>query len=185
LNSQLTILPPLGPFPTWHQTDEFEVTFDMQIIEQRLSNCENTLFADHRPYGIGHLLVSGANEHCYVIYTHVKRHRLPYCHIHYVGNKELFASKERAIRTSLLKRHKAMFVAIDARLVQDIKIPLSFNFWAPSHALCKTADVLPEQIDNLYSDVVFLKLTTLPDISHELRQLSRRYWPHPSNYAIH
>ena len=81
------------------------------------------------------------------------------------------------IRSSLLRNHKVRFVAVDARLVPDMKLRCSFNFWAPAHALYKSSDVMPEQIDNLYSDVVFLKLTVLPDISHEMGQLARRFWP--------
>jgi hypothetical protein len=57
------------------------------------------------------------------------------------------------------------------------EIPFSFDFWAPANAVYKSADVAPSQIDNLYSDVVFLKLTVLPDISHELIQAANRIWP--------
>jgi hypothetical protein len=58
-----------------------------------------------------------------------------------------------------------------------VKFHCSFDFWAPAHALYKSEEVKPEQIDNLYSDVVFLKLSVLPDMSHELAQLARRLWP--------
>ncbi len=157
--------------------DESALTYDDQVIEERLALYDKKILSDHRPYGCGHLLVSDGREHCYLLYTHVVRHRLPYCHIHYVSNRDLFARKERVIRSSLLRNHKARFVALDSRLVQGRKFRFSFDFWAPAHAVYKSVDIKPEQIDNLYSDVVFLKLTVLPDMTHELGQLARRLWP--------
>jgi hypothetical protein len=80
------------------------------------------------------------------------------------------------IRGSLLRKHKARFIAVDTRLVQDLRFRFSINSWAPGYALYQSADIKPEQIDNLYSDVVFLKLTVLPDVNHHLDQLARRLW---------
>jgi hypothetical protein len=81
------------------------------------------------------------------------------------------------IRSSLLRRHRVKFLALDDRLVQDMTFPASFKFWAPAHGLYKSSDVTPDQIDNLYSDIVFLRLTALPDMSHEVRQIAQRIWP--------
>jgi hypothetical protein len=177
LNSQLKILLPLDLFPRRRKLEVPALTYDAQAIEERLTEYDKRLLLDHRSYDCGHLLVSDGDEYCYLLYTFVERHRMPYCHIHYISNRHIFATKERAVRSSLLRRHRARFVAIDARLVQDVKFHCSFDFWAPAHALYKSEEVKPEQIDNLYSDVVFLKLSVLPDMSHELAQLARRLWP--------
>ena len=177
LSTQLRILPPSGLLPGNILSDQYTMTYDEQVIEEKLANQDKKILQDHRPYGCGHLLVHDGRDYCYLLYTVVVRHRLPYCHIHYISNKNIFERNERSIRSSLLKQHRASFVAVDARLVPDVKFRRSFKFWAPAHALYKSSDVNPEQIDNLYSDVVFLKLTVLPDISHELGQVARRYWP--------
>ena len=173
LNSQLKILLPFGA-GNKRGSHESSVTYDEQAIEASLGEHDRKIMLDHRPYGVGHLLIRDGDESCYLLYTHVVRHRLPYCHIHYISDKTVFSKNERMIRASLLRTHAARFVAVDARLVQDIRFPLSFNFWAPAHALYKSSDVTPDQIDNLYSDVVFLKLTVLPNMSHEIGQISRR-----------
>jgi len=76
-----------------------------------------------------------------------------------------------------LRRHPARFVAVDDRLTADMKFRHSFKFWAPAHALYKSDMVVPNQIDNLYSDVVFLSLTGLPDMSHELGRRVRSLIP--------
>ena len=84
------------------------------------------------------------------------RHRLPYCHFHYFSNREIFAENDPANRASLLRKHSIRFAAVDTRLVQDIRLARSFDFWAPVGGLYKPCGVEPEQIDKLYSDIVFL-----------------------------
>jgi hypothetical protein len=175
LNSQLKILLPIGKDKRLLANSEF--IDDDRVIEDRLAAHDKRILVDHRPYDVGHLLIGEGNDYCYLLYTHVVRHRLPYCHIHYISNQPLFAKHERAIRASLLGQHEARFIALDCRIAPDTKYPRSFNFWAPAHGLYKSSVVQPHQIDHLYSDVVFLKLTTLPDISYEVRQRVRRLWP--------
>ena len=177
LSSQLRILLPHGIFSGKHASDDGDLHYDEHVIAESLGEHDKKILLDHQPYGCGHLLINDGDKHCYLLYTHVVRHRMPYCHIHYVSNKDVFLKKEAMIRSSLLKRHRARFVVVDERLVTGIRFPRSFKFWAPANALFKSSDVKPEQIDNLYSDVVFLKLTVLPDMSHELRQLVGRNWP--------
>ena len=66
----------------------------------------------------------------------------------------------------------------DARLVQDLSFIHAVNFWAPAHAVYRPAgSVSPEKVDNLYSDVVMLRLTILPHLSHEIKESVRRWLP--------
>jgi hypothetical protein len=153
------------------------LTFDLDEIRQNTAERDTQILEDHQPYGCGHLWCGSRHEGCYLLYTYVVRHRFPYCHIHYIGDRNAYAKHERAIRSALLERHQARFVAIDTRLIGDLEFPFSFNFWAPAHAIYKSDQLAPHQVDNLYSDVVFLKLTTLPDISHEIREVAKRFWP--------
>ncbi len=177
LNSQLRILLPNRLL--WDSPDPRAqtITYDIPEILQRVSPTDARILNDHEPYGCGHLWVGTEQDGCYVLYTHVVRHRLPYCHIHYISNREVFRDHESSIRSSLLKRHQVRFLAIDTRLVEADDFPMSFKFWAPAHALYKSTRVSPQQVDNLYSDVVFLKLSVLPDISHELSLILQRGWP--------
>ena len=149
LRSQLKILLPLGIVRKTRASEESALISDESIIEERLTKYDRKILLDHRPYRVGHLLVGEGDEYCYLLYTHVVRHRLPYCHIQFISNKDLFAKKERVVRGWLLRNHKARFVAVDARLVSDMSFRRSFNFWAPGYGLYKSSDVAPEQIDNL------------------------------------
>lgn len=175
LNSQLKILmPALWGSLTPTQT---QLTFDAQAIAAELAEPNRKILTDHLPYGCGHALVAEQRQQCYLLYTYVVRHRFPYCHIHYISNREIYAKHEMDIRTALIRKHKARFVAVDTRLVNGLRFRRSFNFWAPAHGLYKSTEVQPHNIDHLYSDVVFLSLTTLPDISHEFREIARRWLP--------
>lgn len=177
LRAQLKILLPRKRSSTKHAADESNLLFEESTIAESLSPSDRKILTDHLPYGCGNLLIRDGDRYCYLLYTHVVRHRLPYCHVHYISDKAIFAKHEVRVRNALFTKHHIRFVAIDARIVSDMRFPLSFNFWAPAHGLYKSADIPAEQIDNLYSDVVFLKLTVLPDISHEIGKLTRRIWP--------
>jgi hypothetical protein len=168
LSSQLKILLPISKDK--RALDDGLLTYDDHTFEGELAEHDRKILVDHRPCDVGHLWID-SDDGCYVLYTYVVRHRLPYCHIHYVGNKAVFAKHEETVRASLLRNHRARFVALDCRLVPpESTLRRSFSFWAPTDGLYKSSAVRPDQIDNLYSDVVFLKLTVLPDISHQIRQ---------------
>lgn len=177
LSSQLRILLPVGR----RQTNQCDLLFEADDVASQLNADERRIFDDHQPYRLGHLVIESGGARCYVLYSHVVRHRLPYCHIHYIGNLDLFARHELAVRRELLQRHAARFVAIDERLIPSLRLRRSFRFWAPANAMFKSPTLRPDQIDNLYSDVVFLRLTTLPDISHELRQRVGKVLPQRSS----
>ena len=177
LNSQLRILLP-QPFVRRRSSSTWiPPLFEESEISNHLNVADQRILRDHLPYRPGNLLIQNGNRYCYVLYTHVIRHRMAYCHLHYISAPTLFAEQESGIRSALLERHHVKFVAVDDRLNPNIKFRNSFKFWAPAHALYKSDTVSPQQIDNLYSDVVFLSLTALPDMSHELGSRLRRLIP--------
>ena len=171
LSSQLTIL-----LPKKSKTRRSnETTFDETEILSKLDAPHARILLDHRPYRCGHYLLRSGKRQCYILYSHVIRHRLPYCHIHYVSDQTVFLEHQLQIRQELLQRHKARFNAVDRRLFPTVKFPRSFQFWSPSNAMFKSAGLAEDQIDNLYSDVTMLRLTTLPSIGHELKQVGRSF----------
>ena len=150
--------------------------FDDAIDSSELAAADRTILEDHRPYRVGHLLIRDGGEYCYVLYTHVVRYRVNYCHIHYVSNREIYAQHEPAVRSELMNRHRVHFVVVDRRLFREFAFTRSLNFWAPAHGVYKPAEGISEdQVDHLYSDVVMLRLATMPHVSFELKQIVRRW----------
>ena len=99
LSTQLRILLPSRRSGRLEDRGARNLCFEEQAIAERLTGDDKRLFEDHQPYGVGHLLISDGRDFCYVLYTHVVRHRLPYCHVHYFSNREVFLKNEPAEAT--------------------------------------------------------------------------------------
>ena len=151
-----------------------ELTHDLAAIENRLEGQDLEIFNDHQPYPCFHFLLSGKCRYCYIIYTKSKRKRIPYVHLHYISDPDLFGLAYRDIRKSILAHTRAYFILIDSRLVKTRKLPLSIclPYRAPKQYL--STRLKPEQIDNLYSELVMLNLRTHPRLKYLVRNLWRR-----------
>jgi len=151
-----------------------ELTHDLAAIENKLEGQDLKIFNDHKPYPCFHFLLSGKDGDCYIIYTKLKRKRIPYVHLHYISDPDLFGIAYRDIRQSILSQAGAYFILIDSRLVQNKKLPLSIclPYRAPKQYL--SATLKPEQIDNLYSEIVMLNLRTHPRLKYLMRDLWRK-----------
>ncbi|QDT35921.1 GNAT family N-acetyltransferase [Stratiformator vulcanicus] len=177
ISTQLRILPALNSF--WHQSKIGPTDFlhDPDAIAGRVNEMDRRILTDHQPYNCEHLLFSDSGIDCYLLYTQVVRHRVTYCHIHHCSNWDVFKARETEVRRHLIRRHGVRFVAVDTRLAEAHNFRSGFDFWAPVAGLYKSDNLSPGQIDNLYSDIVFLKLTTLPTMKHELLKIGRRFLP--------
>jgi hypothetical protein len=178
LDIQMKVLLPTSRRSAVLHGDGISLDFDASIDTTKLAEHDQRVLKDHTPYRVGNLLVEDEIGQCLVVYTVVERYRVRYCHIHYFSNRELFARRENLIRMSLFQKHGVRFVAVNRRLVEDVKFPRSFDFWAPAQAVYRPANGLaPHLIDSLYSDVVMLRLAIMPHVSHELKQIARRWIP--------
>jgi len=148
------------------------LTHDLAAIEQKLEGQNLKIFNDHKHYRCFHFLLTGKDRYCYIIYTKLRRKRTQHVHLHYISDLDLFALAYRDIRKSILAHAKARFLLIDSRFVKNKKLPLSIclPYRAPKQYISST--LKPEQIDNLYSELVVLNLRTQP----RLKYLTRNIW---------
>jgi hypothetical protein len=148
------------------------VTHDLATIEQKLEGQNLKIFNDHKHYPCFHFLLTCKDRYCYIIYTKLRRKRIQHAHLHYISDPNQFALAYRDIRKSILDHTKAYFLLIDSRLVKNKKLPLSIclPYRAPKQYVSST--LKPEQIDNLYSELVMLNLRTQP----RLKYLIRKTW---------
>ncbi len=149
-------------------------THDSAVIEKKLIGQDLKIFNDHQQYPCFHFLLTGNGRQCYIIYTKLRRKRIPYAHLHYISDPDLFALAYRDIRQSILSHAKAYFLLIDSRLVKNKKLPLSIclPYRAPKQYMSSTLQ--PEQIDNLYSELVMLNLRTHPRLKYLIRNIGRK-----------
>jgi hypothetical protein len=167
------ILLPIGRRLFQPKYTPLQMTHDLATIESELDGQNRKIFHDHKPYQCYHFLATEADRYCYLIYTKLKR-RLPYAHIHYISNLDLFELVYRDIRKAILSHSSAYFLLIDSRLVNNRRLPLSLclPFRTPKQYMSSRLE--PEQIDNLYSELVLLNLRTLPRLKYLLRDIRRK-----------
>jgi hypothetical protein len=171
LDSTLKLLPPLTAGFHRPANDEVELVTDLPTIASELNAVDQKICREHQRDPCKHLLVRHRDDYCYIVYTTVERHWIPYSYMHYVSNKRLFAELSGPIRAALTRNSKARYVAIDARVCSGIKVPWSVNIPAKTRQLYKSHDVAPEEIDSLYSELCWLNITTYPHLSNSLRSL--------------
>lgn len=173
LDQQMKVLLPLSPA----RAPGVRIDFGDAIERDALSPLEREILRDHEPYHVdfAHLRTNAGD--CLVVYTCVERYRVRYCHIHHFSDAEVFAAHEEALRAAILRRHPVRLVMVDARLVRGMEFSRSFDFWAPAHGCVRTAGaVTPDRVDNLYTDVVMLRLAVMPHITHEVEKIVRRHF---------
>ncbi|UCD77070.1 MAG: hypothetical protein JSW26_16770 [Desulfobacterales bacterium] len=174
LDAKGRILLPFGGRRARPELSDTRVTHDPAEIEKKLQGEHLKIFNDHKIYRCSHFLLTDRERYCYLIYSKLKRKRLPYAHVHYVSDRDLFARAYRDIRNSIVSHCGAYFILIDSRLVENLKLPFSFclPYRAPKQYLSST--LKPGQIDNLYSELILLDLKTHPRFKYLIRNYRRK-----------
>ena len=149
-------------------------THDPAEIVKKLQGEHLKIFNDHKIYRCSHFLLIDKEHYCYLIYSKLKRKRISYVHVHYFSDADLFARAYRQIRNSILSHCGAYFILIDSRLVENLKLPFSFclPYRTPKQYLSSTLE--PQQIDNLYSELILLELKNHPRFKYLMRDYRRK-----------
>jgi hypothetical protein len=143
-------------------------------IRTRLQGSDLKLFTDHQMYpNCQHLLACHGNQFCYLIFTIIKNSLLSYCYIHFISDVNFFAEHNFIIRSRIAQLSQTSLILVDARLISQVQ--LHFTYELPMHftKLYKSDTLKPEQIDNLYSELILLNLNILPRSWSELWQKLR------------
>ena len=160
---------------------ECRVTDDPTEVRDILGEADRRLFDDHQGPEFRHVIARDGDKSCYVIATLVKRYVMPYYYLHYISDPRQFERAHASLRSSFAGRDGSRFMAVDARLVSDLRLPRSFRLPVRSEVLYKPADAQPRDIDTLYSEVSLLNLTTFPDLGHRVRRFAQRLAVHRYN----
>jgi hypothetical protein len=157
------------------QTLDSSIVHDRVAIAERLDADERRLLADHTAYNhCRHLLVEAKGQRCYVVYTCISRAPLRYGYIQHISNLPLFAQYNLAIRQQIAQTAAARLVVVDARLVQGVNLPLCWDLPVEVIRLYRSTRLKPEQIDNLYSELIALDFNPVPIEELSLPALKQR-----------
>ena len=148
----------LLPVPSWNLSGvlRFRATTDLERMPAILEGSDREVFLAHKPYPCGHLLVHGPDGYCYMIFTKTKGRRASFAHLQYISNRDVFRRALDLIKLRLFLATGTPFVMIDERLVRGMEIPHSREVALGRPYVCRSATLRPEQIDNLYSEMILL-----------------------------
>ncbi|MGL6344789.1 MAG: hypothetical protein ACRC80_37265, partial [Waterburya sp.] len=175
LDTRMVILPNVLGGINHHP--QLKIITEKSLIQSHLEPSEQRLLADHNYQPrCHHLLVKMGEEHCYLIFTLVKNAKFPYSYIQYLGNPKLFARFSLPIRQAIAKINQTFWVLVDQRMLKGVKPTLSFDLPIEVCKLYTSSKIKPEEIDNLYSELVILDFNPIPGFTwREMTNYLKKY----------
>jgi hypothetical protein len=76
----------------------------------------------------------------------------------------MFHENHYVIRRNIAKMSKIPIAIVDSRLIGNTKVERSFDFPLRSLKLYKSQSLRPQDIDNLYSELILFNIGTLPGL---------------------
>lgn len=152
----------LLPVPPGSARPGVTVLDDPGAIAAALPPGDARALDDHRPYGCEALMLKGNDGPCHVVFGRHSSRGVRYTTIYAIGRPEVFRREGATLRGAILSRTGGMFLVADTRLLGGGTLPFSFRWSLAAPRMVRSATLAPEQVDNLYSEFVLLKLATLP-----------------------
>jgi hypothetical protein len=148
-----TVLVPSLPWPS--VPGRTRISSDPRVIEAGLSGADLQLYRDHTGAPAArHLLLTHRGRSCYVMFRKVRRKDLPlFAAILYVGDREVFRHGARPLSRYLLMRHGVLATLAELRIVGRRPWP-AMMLGTPRPKMYRSDGLRPEQIDDLYSELV-------------------------------
>jgi hypothetical protein len=152
LDTVAALMPNL-PWPTW--PGRYRISSEPAVIESVLAGPQLKIYRDHRhARAARHLVMIHRGEQCYVIFRRDRRRDLPlFASVLYVSNRSLFLTMAGVFGRHLLLRHRIPLTLLELRIVGGQPAG-SFRLRSSRPKMFKSDSLRPEQIDNLYSELV-------------------------------
>lgn len=150
LDTSAALIPNL-PWPT--PPGRTTISADPDVIENTLAGAELELYRDHaQALAARHLVLLRGAASCYVMYRETRIKSVPVAVILHVSDPALFHRAIVPLTRHLLIRHRLLVTLAELRVIGH-RPPLSFKV-TPWPKLYRSASVAPDQIDDLYSELV-------------------------------
>ncbi len=158
LETSVKIFTPLSAF---FPASKGILSNDSDLIRSLLNEQELVYFNDHLlPKMCSHLVFSsnGVNDsYCYIIYNTVSKKHISFTQIYYLSNPELFKTCLPRIQRYLFKANRSLFIITDKRLLKGYSPRLGFEHKLRYQRLYRSPNLTPEHLDNLYTELLFLR----------------------------
>lgn len=146
------------PTPPLMMGRHWQVILDANELEGRLSTTETQLYRDHRPFKCRHAFVdNGRGDGCYLVYTCVRRKRLPFVLIHYIGNLDVFLECIALIRWKLCVKERAVGLLADDRYMGGQRV-IGAHIYDGERRFFLSEELTRFDIDSLYSEYIVVNV---------------------------
>lgn len=174
LDRTAIVLPPLPWKRSAGHSAIDQMTDSPEQYAAELDATDLQIYQDHQGIDCGHLLLHAPEGYCYVVFSRVEQRLRPHCFVHYISDTRLFAEHHAAIRSRLMRSTGTRFAVVDGRLLADVKVPFTLRIRA-SKKLFRSQQVEPRDVDSLYSEMAYLKHSTLPGLRPRICTTASRY----------
>jgi hypothetical protein len=149
------LLPYFNPFAKKNIEFFYGNEIENEIAEDRnLSK----IFNEHKKYKCFHLLLKTSEGKCMIVFTKVKRKKLPCANIHFISDSELFIKYISCIKWEIIRRNKTLFIFFDERFTNYKKILFSISCKRKIPKKFKSNSLTEKDIDNLCSELILLNI---------------------------
>ncbi|MEM7206275.1 MAG: hypothetical protein AAF434_00490 [Pseudomonadota bacterium] len=173
LDARVRVLLPINS--RVESTVQSKIMFDRDEILSHATDHQRQIINDHPAPDFGVCMIVDRERSCLMIYCTVTRHYLNYCYLLHVSDIALFAESAHWLRSHLTRATGSSYVAVDERRCEGHAISKSLLIPLSSNHMTRGDLLKPSQIDALYTEVAFLKLTTFPAITYALNPMRKRY----------
>ena len=164
LDNSLHMLLPMTPWNSALRNSSVRAVCSKEKLETILKGEYKRIFTDHKDLDCYHVVMTNENSFCYLVYTKVTRTKIPYCHIQYVSDLDVFARCSEIFRSLVGALQKTHLILIDSRMAEYAGLPSCVPFPIKWTKLYMSETLLPHQIDNLYSENILLNLENVPSL---------------------
>lgn len=157
LESKVRIFPLM---PVVSSKSGVEFVTDPNSIRSKLNPQDRKLFDDHAFPSCRHLVLVSRTEdqeYCYLVYNSVRKKGLLFTQVCFISNRMLFDKTFSRIQWYFFKKNRTFFTVIDKRLIAGSNPGAGMDYTLRYPRLYRSTDLQPEQIDNLYTELLFLK----------------------------
>jgi acetoacetyl-CoA synthetase len=156
LDSQSIIFFPLLHLDTLRGSRP-EIIFDFDGIRSLLNDDQRLIFNDHLAYECLHLVLRDGAECAYLVVKRRRQWRMALSELFYCSAPHILARHLERAKLAILRRQRTVALMADLRLFRT-SVPRGVRIRRQEQALFRSSLFAPEELDNLYSELVLLPI---------------------------
>ena len=156
LDSQRIIFTPLLHLDTLRASGA-EIIFDLDDIRSLLNGNQRLIFDDHLAYKCLHLVLRDGAECAYLVLKRRTKRGLALSELLYCSAPHILVRHLERAKLAILRRQRTVALMADPRFFQA-PLPRGVRIGRKGQALFRSSLFEPEELDNLYSELVLLPI---------------------------